>query len=146
MARTNNTGIRVDVIGSRIILDVKFAKAASHFDSEAYKRLQKAKEDNPEFSVELKVIKRNPSKESYKGLTYAYMEEYISSHDKDGKIMAEYNELRLRAKCHSIRYAHIKSWFLNVFPEIDDFDCKIDTAVSEKAHPFDGLIDVDGAA
>ncbi len=70
MARTNNTGIKVDVIGGRIILDVKFAKAASHYGSAEYKRLQKAKEDNPEFSVERKVIKKNPTKESYKGLTY----------------------------------------------------------------------------
>ncbi len=146
MARTNNTGIKVDVIGGRIILDVKFAKAASHYGSAEYKRLQKAKEDNPEFSVERKVIKKNPTKESYKGLTYTYMEEYISSHDKDGKIRAEYDEMRLQAKCHSIRYPKIKSWFLEVYPEIDDFNSKINSAVSENPNPFKDLLDVDGAA
>jgi hypothetical protein len=35
--------------------------------------------------------------------------------------MEMYQEMRLRALCHSIRYAHIKKWFLEIYPEIDDF-------------------------
>jgi hypothetical protein len=49
------------------------------------------------------------------------MDNYIATHDESGEIKKIYNELRLRAQCHSIRYAHIKKWFLQTFPEINDF-------------------------
>jgi hypothetical protein len=49
------------------------------------------------------------------------MEHYILTHDKSGEVMKIYQEMRLRALCHSIRYAHIKKWFLEFYPEIDDF-------------------------
>ena len=35
--------------------------------------------------------------------------------------MAEYKEIRLRAACHSMKYGHIKKWFLATYPQIDDF-------------------------
>ena len=77
-----------------------------------------------EYSIIQREIRKNPQKESYRGLTYAYMEHYILTHDKSGEIMKIYEELRLRALCHSIRYAHIKKWFLEIYPEIDDFSTK----------------------
>jgi hypothetical protein len=35
--------------------------------------------------------------------------------------MAEFDEMRLRAKCHTISYAKVKKWFLEAYPDIDDF-------------------------
>jgi hypothetical protein len=101
-----------------------FAKASMIIDSEEYKTLLSVKSAYAEYSIIQREIRKNPQKESYRGLTYAYMEHYILTHDKSGEMMKVYEELRLRALCHSIRYAHIKKWFLEVYPEIDDFSTK----------------------
>lgn len=111
--------IRVDFDKSQIIMDKTFEKRARIVGSEEYSMLQNARRDYPTFKVSTRTIKRNPNKESYRGLTYDYIEEYIQSHDASK--MAEYQEMRLLAKCHSIRFPHIKKWFLETFPEVAEF-------------------------
>ena len=104
-----------------IYISNPFARAAMSTKSEEYKMLIKVMETHPDYTIVRREIKKNPHKESYRGLTYAYMDGYIATHDPTGEIWKEYTELRHRAACHSIRYAHIKNWFLRVYPEIDDF-------------------------
>ena len=73
----------------------KFAKAAAKFGSPEYKQLQEARRDNPTFSVVTVTRKTTTKKNTYKGLTYEYMEMYIQKHDDVEKsIMAEYLMLR----------------------------------------------------
>lgn len=43
------------------------------------------------YTVVRKSIKKNPSKESYKGLTYEYMREYIESHSGADRMMKLFN-------------------------------------------------------
>jgi hypothetical protein len=116
--------IRVDHINKNIMISKTFARASMVINSEEYKTLSDVKSTYGEYSIIQREIRKNPQKESYRGLTYAYMEHYILTHDKSGEMMKVYEELRLRALCHSIRYAHIKKWFLEVYPEIDDFSTK----------------------
>ena len=73
-----------------------------------------------DYTIIIREIKKTP-KESYKGLTYAYMEYYITTHENAEARMAEYNEIRLRAECHDMKYGNIKKWFLSAYPKIDDF-------------------------
>ena len=116
--------IRIDHITKNIIASAAFIKASANITTEEYKTLKEIMTVHPTYSLVKREIRKNPQKESYRGLTYAYMEHYILTHDKSGEIMKIYEELRLRALCHSIRYAHIKKWFLEVYPEIDDFSTK----------------------
>jgi hypothetical protein len=116
--------IRLDHFEKNIYISNPFANAAKKISSEEYKTLRKVMEDHPDYSIVKYEIKKNPNKESYCGLTYEYMDNYIASHDETGEIKKIYAELRLRAECHSIRYAHIKRWFLQTFPEINDFSGK----------------------
>ena len=116
--------IRVDHINKNIMISKTFARASMVINSEEYKTLSDVKSTYGEYSIIQREIRKNPQKESYRGLTYAYMDHYILTHDKSGEIMKIYEELRLRALCHSIRYAHIKKWFLEIYPEIDDFSTK----------------------
>ena len=105
-----------------IEMDKTFAKNSAIVGSREYNMLQAARRDYPEYTVRRKEIRKNKNKESYKGLTYAYMEEYISLHDdEEGTIMKEYNEERLISGCHSVRYPAIKNWFLDKFPEVKQF-------------------------
>ena len=113
--------IRVDHINRNVMISKAFAKASMLIDSEEYKALLNVRNSYSEYSIIQREIRRNPQKESYRGLTYAYMEHYILTHDKSGDVVQMYEEMSLRALCHSIRYAHIKKWFLEKYPEIVRF-------------------------
>ena len=106
----------------------KFAKAAAKFGSPEYKQLQEARRDNPTFSVVTVTRKTTTKKNTYKGLTYEYMEMYIEKHDDEDKsIMAEYLMLRgmtdeaEEALAESFSYLEMKDWFLAKFPAIKSF-------------------------
>ena len=106
----------------------KFAKAAAKFGSPEYKQLQEARRDNPTFSVVTVTRKTTTTKNTYKGLTYEYMEMYIEKHDDEDKsIMAEYLMLRgmtdeaEEALAESFSYLEMKDWFLAKFPAIKSF-------------------------
>ena len=118
--------LRIDFRKKSIIMDRTFAKNCADTRSEEYAHLQRVRADYPTFTVSTRTCKKNESKESYKGLTYDYMEHYILTHEgKDTvlEVLDEYNELRLIAECHSKsrRYPAIKHWFLARYPEIVEF-------------------------
>ena len=118
--------IRVDFAKKRIVMDRAFAKNCANPAIDEYTQLQRVRQDYPNFTVSTRTCKSNPEKESYKGLTYEYMEHYILTHEgKDTvlEVLDEYNELRLLAECHSRsrRYPVIKRWFLAKYPEIMEF-------------------------
>ena len=130
--------IRVDFAKKRIVMDRAFAKNCANPASDEYTQLQRVRQDYPTFTVSTRTCKSNPEKESYKGLTYEYMEHYILTHEsKDTvlEVLDEYNELRLIAECHSKsrRYPVIKRWFLAKYPEIVEFGLlKVQPAVPQK--------------
>ena len=71
----------------------KFEREAQRYGSDAYKELQEARRDYPSFRVVVKSSSRK-NKDSFKGLTYEYMEKYISLHDREHVIMGEFKILR----------------------------------------------------
>ena len=109
----------------------KFAKAAGKFGSDEYKSLQAARKDYPNFKIVTVSRSSGSKKETYKGLTYEYMELYIQKHDDEKKsIMAEYEMLRglsqeaQEALAEPCSYIEMKVWFLKKFPAIAEFHKK----------------------
>jgi hypothetical protein len=113
--------LRIDFTKNEIIMSRSFEKCASIAGSEEYRRLQLVRQDYPNFSVVRRSIKKSPTKVTYAGLTYAYIEAYIAGHDQDGTIKKVYDELRLIGACHKVSYPTIKKWFLETYPEIVEF-------------------------
>ena len=116
----------IDFENARIIMTRQFAQKCRNTLSTEYAHLQEVRRDYPTFAVVTREIKTNPNKESYKGLTYQYMEDYIATHETGEALKAvldEYNELRLITQCHSkaFRYPVVKKWFLAKYPEIVTF-------------------------
>ena len=114
-----------------IELSKKEAKAAAKFGTTEYKQLQEARRDYPTFSVVTVTRKTTTKKNTFKGLTYEYMEMYIQKHDDEQKsIMAEYLMLRGKtyeakeALAESFTYLEMKDWFLKKFPAIAEFHKK----------------------
>lgn len=118
--------VRVNAAKGLLVMDRTFAKKSQDVRSEEYELLQRVRRDYPSFPVVVRRIKRNSQKETYAGLTYAYMEAYIKAHEEGEAyeaVMAEYRELRLIAQCHakSRRYPTIKKWFLSKYPAVAMF-------------------------
>lgn len=109
-----------------IEMNTTFAKMMQNPLSDEYALLQKVRMENPTFSVRRRQIKSNPKKDTYKGLTYPYMEYYISTHEPEDKVdavLAHFEELKLISQCHGkrLRYPTIKKWFLARYPEVAQF-------------------------
>ena len=113
--------LRIDFTKNEIIMSRSFEKCASIAGSEEYRRLQLVRQDYPTFSEVRRSIKKAPTKETYAGLTFAYMENYIATHANAEQIKKVYDELRLIGACHKVSYPTIKKWFLETYPEIVEF-------------------------
>lgn len=121
-----NGKLTIEPATRRIIMDRTFAKCYRDTMSDEYTHLQRIRADYPNFAVVRRRIKKNTHQEHYAGLTYAYMEEYIRTHESEATVKAvldKFKELKVIAKCHSRsrRYSPIKKWFLEKYPAIEDF-------------------------
>lgn len=111
-----------------IELTKSFAKAASHYGTEEYKTLAEVRKDFPTYEVIIKASAKR-KKDSFKGLTYAYMEAYLKAkvtkekNDKNEKLLKEFYNLRSTENevVRQASYGEIKTWFLDNCPEIKDF-------------------------
>ena len=109
-----------------IEMNTTFAKMMQNPLSDEYALLQKTRMDFPTFAVRTRQIKSNPHKDTYKGLTYEYMRDYIILHtapENEAEAVAEFDEMVLISKCHgkSLRYPTIKKWFLAKYPAVAQF-------------------------
>ena len=107
--------MKINFSSNAIEISRTFAKKASHFGSIEYQQLRAATLELPNFKV---VVKAAPkSFRTYtKGLTYEFMEAYISKNDEDNTLMNNFQCMR-----HGCSYGEIKRWFLMKFPEIYNF-------------------------
>lgn len=117
--------ILIDHKSKKILLCREFDIKAKNTESSEFDKLCEVVQAFPKYKVERRTIKKRANKESYKGLTYGYMEAYIESQGRLD-IMQEYKEMRMLAECHSIRYPVIKAWFLEKFPEVKLYGVRMD--------------------
>lgn len=115
------SAIRINHFEQKILISKSFQKAAMNPTSKEYAELMEVMANHPNYKLDQRAIKTNPKKDTYKGLTYDYMREYICRHSNSVKRTAEFEEILLRAKCHMVSYPNVKAWFLAAYPEIDDF-------------------------
>ena len=120
--------MKINMFERTIVLTKKEMNAASRYGSVAYKELQNARRDNPDYRVVTVTKTVKTQRETYKGLTYAYMEKYIKTHDDaEENIWAEYmmyrgtpinpaDELPV-----AYNYNQMKAWFLGKYEEIAKF-------------------------
>lgn len=76
----DENGSKIDFMNRTIVMTCQFAKECANPKSKEYEDLQSVRRDYPTYTVVRRTIKRNPHKESYRGLTYKYIENYIESH------------------------------------------------------------------
>lgn len=74
------SAIRLNHLTKEILISKSFAKAAMNPTSTEYKDLAEVMANHPDYAVNQRVIKQNAHKETYAGLTYDYMRDYIILH------------------------------------------------------------------
>lgn len=123
-----NAKSNVKVLFAKNVIEINkiFDKERTNPLSDEYALLQKIRADYPDFRVRVRQIKKNAAKETYPGLTYEYMRDYIILHtapEDELEAVAEFDELILISKCQAKgkRYPTIKKWFLAKYPEIVKF-------------------------
>ena len=115
---TKNTQYEIDFINSKIILTKKFAKAASILNTPEYTALIQIRRENPDFTIELREIKKKEGKKSYRNLTYANMREYIITREGEkSETVAEFDRVMALSKIQAGPYAYVKTWFLKKYGE-----------------------------
>lgn len=129
------SAIRINHFEKKILISKTFEKAAMNPTSQEYKDLRKVQRNHPDYELAQRVIKKNPKKETYAGLTYEYMRDYIILHstpEEELAAVAEFDELIFVSKCHSKgqRYPIIKKWFLAKYPDADDFGISTIAAIA----------------
>ena len=127
--------LTIDFVSHRIVMTRAFAKKASDPTTREYRELKEALSTFPTFTVEHHTIKKNSSKETYKGLDYGFMTEYINTYvdeNKRVKALADLEEQKFLTKCHSKKFPSVRKWFLETYPEIDSNYGKIATEFEER--------------
>lgn len=129
--------IRVLQMEKVIEINTVFEREVQNPRSDEYKLLQKVRRDYPDFQVSVRKIKRNPQKETYPGLTYEYMRDYIiltSAPEDELEAVAEFEHVLFVSKCQSKsrRYPIIKQWFLAKYPEVKEFGLAIVAAAAQR--------------
>ena len=118
--------LKLDHERQLVVMDRTFAKKAQDTRREEHSHLQNVRRDYPDYRVIRRTIRKNPNKDTYKGLTYDYMRVYIAAHAPQEKVSAavvEFDEKVLISRSHSScrRYPAIKAWFLEQYPEVKEF-------------------------
>ena len=117
-----------------------FEKQARIFGTEEYKVWKAYREDFPAAKMVTKTIKKNPNKKSYKNLTYANMELFIT--EQNSELLVELRKQIKLSKVQSNPYRAVLAWFLSEFPKYDEYkefwasieaEAKNDTTAADEA-------------
>lgn len=120
--------MKVNMFERKIVLTKKEMTAASRYGSDAYKALQDARRDNPGYEVVIVTRTAKTQRDSYKGLTYAYMEKYIKIHD--GEESDTWKEYKIRRGNPldekdllpvPYTYQETREWFLKKYEAVAKF-------------------------
>lgn len=98
-----------------------FEKKARVFGTEEYELWKAYRADFPAAKMVTKEIRKNPSKRTYKNLTYKNMEAFILLQDNKESLLAEFKRQKELAKIQENPYRAVLAWFLAEFRGYDSY-------------------------
>lgn len=108
--------ININYRNHTIEITKNFEKKARMFGTEEYNELCNARKEFPTYRLS---IKANKSSNTFKGMDYDFMSDYIKKHDNEEKThLAEFEKLRK----NKLSYGEIKQWFVETYTVFKD--CK----------------------
>ncbi|MBP3620859.1 MAG: hypothetical protein J6J16_03750 [Lachnospiraceae bacterium] len=116
--------IKIDFINKTLIVTKAFYNEACKFGTEEYDELTTIESKHPDFRIAFRSVrtgKRVPNEN--KGLTFDFMRRYIKIMDKNNvstfDSVVAYYKLDLGFTGTRL-YIHVKTWFLENYPEYED--------------------------
>lgn len=101
--------ITINYTKKTIEITKSFEKKAREYGSDAYKALRDARKEFKEFEL---VVKAPKGSNTFKGMDFDFMVEYISKQANADELMEAFNKLREK----ELKYPEIKQWFIGKFP------------------------------
>ena len=101
--------ITINYASKSIEITKSFYKKASEYGSAAYIELSEVRKTFPGFAI---VEKAPKVSNTFKGMDYDFMVQYISKKENADEIMEKFNKLREM----ELTYGEIKQWFIGEFP------------------------------
>ena len=115
---TKNSRYEINHFQAKVILTKQFAKAASTLNTPEYMTLLELRRNHPDYTFELREIRKKEGKKSYRNLTYERMEEYIIAREgKDSDALKEFEKVKILSQVQTGPYAYVKSWFLKKYED-----------------------------
>ena len=131
---TKNNRYEINHIEGKVILTKQFAKSASILNTPEYMTLLELRRNHPDYTFELREIRKKEGKKSYRNLTYERMEEYIIAREgKDSDALKEFEKVKMLSQVQAGPYAYVKSWFLKKYK--DEFQKEEDAEKDSKEAP-----------
>ena len=120
MTAKKNKDFKIDYFTKTIRTTKLFYDRASVWQSEEYEILKALKADFPDFQIQSDKIKVKTTKRTHKGLTFQQMSFYINEISNNKALhIAEFNRIKAEYKGQKQRYAKVKQWFIETFPDYD---------------------------
>lgn len=122
----------IDFVNKQIIGTKASFKKAGTGKGEIYNELAAKIAVHPDFALTVKEQKHrsNKVKQTYDGLNFPLMEQYIAIHENAESILKEYHAAKKMAKdIGSSAYPFVKKWFLDKFKNFDVASAR--TAISD---------------
>ena len=116
---TKNNRYEINHIEGKVILTKQFAKSASILNTPEYMTLLELRRNHPDYTFELREIRKKEGKKSYRNLTYEHMEDYIITREgKDSEAHKEFKKIKALSQVQAGPYAYVKSWFLKKYEAV----------------------------
>lgn len=113
--------ISVNFTNQTIVMTKAFADKASNPKTAEHKQLAELKKSFPTYTEVRHTIKKT-KKESYKGLNYDFMFDYINRYveeSKKEKAIKDLEDQIYLTKCHTAKFPTVRKWFLATYSEIN---------------------------
>lgn len=114
----NTNGYTINAVTNIVTITKNFANRASNLNSPEYKTLCQLRRDG--YFIEHKTVKANADKQTHKGLTIKFMENFIGYQDNVDELLTAFYRIQGIYEKHPAYYAKLKQWFLNQFPDYMD--------------------------
>ena len=104
---TKNSRYEINHFQAKVILTKQFAKAASILNTPEYMTLLELRRNHPDYTIELREIRKKEGKKSYRNLTYEHMEAYIITRDgKGSEAHKEFEQVKKLSQVQAGPYAY----------------------------------------
>ena len=121
--------ITIDHVTRTLSVSKAYNKKASVFGSLEYHELRRAIDENPGYNIVIKTVKKN----SYHGLSFSRMEEYIKTQPDSETRLIEFETVKEIAKAKGSQYPLTKKWFLLTYSEYKESNVSEDETAAKVA-------------